>query len=1759
MPTSDILWTTKCIWTSNLYENKHWETMTLDPSVTPPSILPEDIKSLRNISDANLDRLKVFSLEKGEGVHSDADNCGWEKRIDKHLHYTKYDYNKTPFSLTWIRSSVQEFWVEGEDVGCQNVKDHDFQELVLALDPSLQELVDAVRFRERPADEENEAGMEDEYDDVEPPLAPESTSYQQTFGPGILASCSYQQTFAPGILASFSYHRQTCGTGIHLASFSYQQTFGPGIHLESCSYYDSHSIGSSRGSYNTRPEAHQQADFHAESSIHIGRRKSSSPVASPRATSEAESSDDRGHASVSSAVSASDETQPWNVMDTPILDGSSPPPVEGPIQDKIDPADTDKPILTKRDQLRLKSDIKSGPRRGRKGKRAKTVVAAVLSPPRRRRRLLRSSSRRSQGGEMDEEAEDDNEEKAPSKPRAKAKASAKAKAKAKASPKAKAKAKASAKAKAKASPKAKPKASAKAKAKAKASAKAKTTKRGRRAPPSEEGSLVSLEDGLWYYLHAEGEDDLKKQLLPLIEQYAAGTCSPEFKKDLKAATSESENFAFTMYWTRPAVGVQHKESGIEIGQISTGPKTKGSWGAKMAAVTDGAAMLGTFVEGLLGDGYIENTPGAFTGSFDIFTMKEFIKGRALYATRLPQHPLEGFQLRDPSDAVLCGSGLDGYHGDSISLDEAAAVPPPETKEAAVIPQEASLSDLQEAGLCRETAPPEPRNDMPEASDAAQVVQANDDDDLEVSQAELFQFFAEMMTGSLPADDGDMCSAEQDKPKRHYTRQEKFLARMHIVVTRKNSVDLIIEEAWYSKQEMVDDLGWTKINGAVRDCECKAATHIRRNSYDNELEYWVKIKESGTRKTSTSYEETHKQEKDVTDPNEMPDVGSLRDFSKIQDHAAATGKSPKKPSPVDPNTHKVKEKLDKMMDAVMAQISRTIATLEQHIKSLEAHYDRCQEAKLHSEVSPDEEPFDFKVLPSCISRNEDQETEKPRPAKKAKAAKPKKCSSTGHLVRRLSQDIGEGRCASISLGNSCKQATSVASSGIKSIGSTDGQALDDQIKYDLPAPGSLAGKVLMHAIRVMESLFRKHEPLIWKIGFTHSPSWRWRNELYGYVHSRDKWAGMVVLYCSNEQFGPAMLEAALIEKFKSILARCKAGCRNIKLGGDTVQASMPDAEATCTTAIKTARAVVKDLGDEKAGEIGLMRPDAKRERCIWAAFWEKYKLLEPAHPVFGMARNNEIDLSRTAAVVMHGDEGRGRRRQAFMVLSFHSLLGRGTNLSTKKAVKKPYLKMKLNFKGHSYCSRLLSGVLPKHMYQKDDEVFETLLRASCEDARTMMTEGVLDANGNRFWMVCLGTVGDWPFLQKSGHFTRTFANVVKRVDQVANGICHLCDCGPDALPFERFSTRRPAWLATLNATSPFETMPAAARIPHPPGQLAATFYFDLFHCWHLGVGRNFAGSALVLLSNLHAGNIDERFDLLTTQYKDWCRRNGAAPILTRINKDNIQWASTSEFPTGTWFKGQITTNIVRFFEDCDGLCDEPLFRLAIQAAQTINEFFRLLYSSDLWLPPEVARRAAELMFRFLRRPYPAVDMQRISEEAYFVLYEICPEGSVPAPSRVERLAIPEVAEVEKFTLVADGEMVTAEEAPAAKPVSDKAEMDELGPKPAKERTMLTTPVTELPDKEEEMNALPERKPIKGIPAVEFRARCDLIFEKYDKDKDEVLCFEELCSLMDAGGRRIEEYDAYASLCGRLGCDARVGLGKKDVYKLFEKAPQSVWEE
>ena len=81
--------------------------------------------------------------------------------------------------------------------------------------------------------------------------------------------------------------------------------------------------------------------------------------------------------------------------------------------------------------------------------------------------------------------------------------------------------------------------------------------------------------------------------------------------------------------------------------------------------------------------------------------------------------------------------------------------------------------------------------------------------------------------------------------------------------------------------------------------------------------------------------------------------------------------------------------------------------------------------------------------------------------------------------------------------------------------------------------AVAGAILHHAISTLEIFFRREEPLIFKIGFTHNPIWRWSNETYGYKVAREKWSNMIILHYAKEPHGPAMLEASLIEKFRSI--------------------------------------------------------------------------------------------------------------------------------------------------------------------------------------------------------------------------------------------------------------------------------------------------------------------------------------------------------------------------------------------------------------------------------------------------------------------------------------------------------------------------------------------------------------------------------------------------------------------------------------------------
>ena len=120
-------------------------------------------------------------------------------------------------------------------------------------------------------------------------------------------------------------------------------------------------------------------------------------------------------------------------------------------------------------------------------------------------------------------------------------------------------------------------------------------------------------------------------------------------------------------------------------------------------------------------------------------------------------------------------------------------------------------------------------------------------------------------------------------------------------------------------------------------------------------------------------------------------------------------------------------------------------------------------------------------------------------------------------------------------------------------------------------------------------------------------------------------------------------------------------------------------------------------------LGLHNADPKRERALLREFWRLYRLAEPDHQVWAEIEKHGIKVEHLLPVVMHGDEGRGRKRGPFLVTSYHSMIGFGTVLANANRKTKSYLQLRLNYVGSTHSSRMITGCLPK--MHKDEQALE----------------------------------------------------------------------------------------------------------------------------------------------------------------------------------------------------------------------------------------------------------------------------------------------------------------------------------------------------------------------------------------------------------------------------------------------------------------------
>ena len=238
-------------------------------------------------------------------------------------------------------------------------------------------------------------------------------------------------------------------------------------------------------------------------------------------------------------------------------------------------------------------------------------------------------------------------------------------------------------------------------------------------------------------------------------------------------------------------------------------------------------------------------------------------------------------------------------------------------------------------------------------------------------------------------------------------------------------------------------------------------------------------------------------------------------------------------------------------------------------------------------------------------------------------------------------------------------------------------------------------------------------------------------------------------------------------------------------------------------------------------VGLRRPDARRERAILTEFWRRYRLSCPDHQIWQTFEQFGVDPASCAPMLLHGDEGRGRKKAPFLVCSYHSVLGFGTLAANEARRKRPFLQMRLNYSESSHVTRLLTAVLPK--MHKDEMALKEICKFITKDALHMVRTGIQSCHGGTFHMAVLSATGDWAWLAKSGNLSRSYSTVEKRprgARSAPRGICHYCRAGQANVPFEDFR-RNPVWKATCFEVgdAPWFERPIFLDIPHEPSRPA----------------------------------------------------------------------------------------------------------------------------------------------------------------------------------------------------------------------------------------------------------------------------------------------------------------------------------------------------
>ena len=376
------------------------------------------------------------------------------------------------------------------------------------------------------------------------------------------------------------------------------------------------------------------------------------------------------------------------------------------------------------------------------------------------------------------------------------------------------------------------------------------------------------------------------------------------------------------------------------------------------------------------------------------------------------------------------------------------------------------------------------------------------------------------------------------------------------------------------------------------------------------------------------------------------------------------------------------------------------------------------------------------------------------------------------------------------------------------------------------------------------------------------------------------------------------------------------------------------------------------------------------------FWRCFRNEHASHAVFGLAASGAIDLRTTIPLMMHGDGARTLSKQPLEIFSLLPALGLNTHAPAMdctcddpqkyccKSLDDPFAQ-RLNSKHHTYLTHFLMFAFASKRYKKLPGLLLSFTKAISDDLGQICESGI-EIGGQTFFFAVIGLRGDMEYHFKFG-LNRTYKNV-GTTNQIP--CCHLCLAGGPLHPFEDFSSQA-LWKRTLHSDAPwaadFEV--AFNGIPFErwnSGGASQFFKSDPFHIFRQGIGRNFIGSAIILLGlegcfDFDPGesrSVDSRLSRAYSHFTLWCdTEKKRATSVRSFSKLKLHYPTINSFP---WIscKGEDTMIIIRWlrFVSQLALAADPSSQLLllINRACLHAANFQKIHRHGIWLGPKCRR-------------------------------------------------------------------------------------------------------------------------------------------------------------------------------------------------------------